>query len=236
MQRRGRGGSVFIARTFRRIAPVRLPMMTGTSLRGVVREIMHDPGRGTPVALVEFANGASCCLSATEGLAINQPITVGADASPDLGNVLPLGRLPEGTLICNVELRPGDGGRLARASGAYCMVVAHTPQGTELRLPSGRSVYMNDQCRAMVGVVAGAGRIEKPLLKAGTAKKLMRARGRVWPLTKGQAMVAASHPHGGGRHKHPGKPTTVGRNAPPGRKVGMIAARQTGRAKRGVRT
>jgi large subunit ribosomal protein L2 len=203
---------------------------------GVVKEIMHESARGTPLALVEFGNGAICCLTAPEGLALNQGIVVGDDASPSVGNVLPLGRMPEGTMVCNVELHPGDGGRLARSSGTYCMVVAHTPQGTELRMPSGKSVYMNDQCRAMVGVVAAAGRTEKPFLKAGSAKKLMRSRGRVWPTTKGQAMISASHPHGGGRHKHAGKPTTVSRNAPPGRKVGMIAARQTGRAKRAVRT
>lgn len=225
-----------MARTFRRLAPTRFPAHRDMPLRGVVREILHDPGRGTPLAMIEFSNGTACCLTAPEGLALNQGIVVGPDASPHVGNVLPLGRMPEGTLVCNVERRPGDGGRLARASGTYCMVVSHTPQGTELRLPSGKSVYMNDQCRAMIGVVAGAGRIERPFMKAGTAKKLMRARGRVWPMTKGQAMIAASHPHGGGRHKHAGKPTTVGRTAPPGRKVGMIAARQTGRSKRAVRT
>jgi large subunit ribosomal protein L2 len=197
---------------------------------------MHESARGTPLALVEFGNGTTCCLTAPEGLSLNQGIVVGDDASPTIGNVLPLGHMPEGTMVCNVELHPGDGGRLARSSGTYCMVVAHTPQGTELRMPSGKSAYMNDQCRAMIGVVAAAGRTEKPFLKAGSAKKLMRSRGRVWPSTKGQAMIAASHPHGGGRHKHAGKPTTVSRNAPPGRKVGMIAARQTGRAKRAVRT
>ena len=238
VQRRGKGGSVFRARTFRRIAPVRFPIRDANqpSLRGVVKEIMHESARGTPLALIEFGNGTACCLTAPEGLALNQWITVGDDASANVGNVLPLQRMPEGTMVCNVELHPGDGGRLARSAGTYCMVVAHTPQGTEVRLPSGKSVYMNDQCRAMIGVVAGAGRTEKPFLKAGTIKKLMRSRGRVWPTTSGQKMIAASHPHGGGRHKHAGKPTTVSRNAPPGRKVGMIAARQTGRAKRAVRT
>jgi large subunit ribosomal protein L2 len=238
VQRRGRGGSNFRAHTFRRIAAAKYPLITPTSpsLKGVVREIMHEPARGAPLALIEFTNGDSCCLPATEGLFQNQGITIGRDASPDVGNVLHLGRVPEGTLVSTVELHPGDGGRLARSSGTYCLVVAHTPQGTELRLPSGKSVYMNDKCRAIIGVVAGAGRIEKPFLKAGTVGKLMHARGRVWHMTKGQKMISASHPHGGGRHRHAGKPTTVGRNTPPGRKVGMIAARQTGRAKRAVRT
>jgi large subunit ribosomal protein L2 len=236
VQRRGRGGSVFVSRSFRRIAPVKFPSTSSQSLRGVVREFLHERGRGTPLAFVEFSNGTACCISAPEGLSLNQGIIIGSDARPDIGNILPLGRVPEGTFVSSVELRPGDGGRVARASGTYCLVVSHTPQGTELRMPSGKSAYMNDQCRAMIGVVAGAGRTERPFLKAGTAKKLMRSRGRLWPIVSGQKMVAASHPHGGGRHKHSGKPTTVSRNTPPGRKVGMIAARQTGRAKRAVRT
>jgi large subunit ribosomal protein L2 len=73
-------------------------------------------------------------------------------------------------------------------------------------------------------------------MKAGTRRAWLLPKGRLWPITKGQAMVAASHPHGGGRHKHAGKPTTVSRNTPPGRKVGLIAARQSGRAKRRIRT
>lgn len=238
VQRRGRGGSVFRAPSFRRLAAVRLPARDEKqpTIRGVVKEIMHESARGTPLALVQFGNGSMCCLAAPEGLSLNQGITVGDAATPSVGNVLSLQRMPEGTMICNVELHPGDGGRLARSSGTYCMVVSHTPQGTELRLPSGKSVYMNDQCRAMIGVIAGAGRTEKPFLKAGSSWKLMRSRGRFWPVVKGQKMIAASHPHGGGRHKHSGKPTTVSRNTPPGRKVGMIAARQTGRAKRAIRT
>jgi len=238
VQRRGRGGSNFRAHTFRRIAPARFPKISPStpSLKGTVREIMHEPGRGAPLALIEFADGTACCVPATEGLFLEQGIHLGTEATPDVGNILQLGRIPEGTLVSSVELHPGDGGRLAKSSGTYCSVVSHTPQGTELRLPSGKSLYMNDLCRAIVGVVAGAGRSEKPFLKAGTVGKLMQARGKVWHMTKGQKMIAASHPHGGGRHKHAGKPTTVGRNTPPGRKVGMIAARQTGRAKRAVRT
>jgi ribosomal protein L2 len=84
----------------------------------------------------------------------------------------------------------------------------------------------------MIGVIAGGGRVDKPFLKAGTKSKLMKIRGRHWPKVKGTSMVSASHPHGGGRHRHEGKPTTVSRDTPPGRKVGLIAARQTGRASR----
>lgn len=169
---------------------------------------------------------------APEGLAVGQRIHMGSDAPTETGNIKPLGKIPEGTMICNIENRAGDGGTLARSSGAFALVVSHTPQGTELRMPSGRTVFLRDNCRAMIGVAAAGGRTEKPFLKAGPKFFLQQSRGRKWPVVKGQAMVSASHPHGGGRHKHAGKPTTVGRWTSPGRKVGNIAARQTGRAKR----
>lgn len=239
VQRRGRGGSVFRAHTFRRVSAACYPPLGETDLtsatRGTVVELLHDPGRGAPLALIEFADGQVCCLSAPEGISAGQTVVRGATTSPGIGDIAPLGSIPEGTLVCNVEGKPGDGGRIAKASGAYATVVAHTPMGTEVKMPSGHSTYLDDRCRAMVGVVAGAGRTEKPFVKAGPKKYLMESRGRLWPITRGVAMVAASHPHGGGRHKHAGKPTTVSRTTPPGRKVGLIAARQSGRAKRRIR-
>jgi large subunit ribosomal protein L2 len=159
----------------------------------------------------------------------------GTASNIDIGYVLPLGHIPEGTLVCNVEATPGDGGKIAKSSGAYAIVVSHTSIGSELRFPSGKTKYLDDRCRATIGVIAGSGRIEKPFVKAGVKRALMLSKGRVWPVVKGQAMIAASHPYGGGRHKHAGKPTTVGRHTPPGRKVGLIAARQSGRAKRRAR-
>jgi len=240
VQRRGRGGSVFRAHIYRRVAPASYPplMTTETTGRvdGTVVDIMHEPGRGSPLALVQFADGKTCCLSAPEGILVSQTISRGAESPPEIGNILPVGKIPEGTMICNVEREPGDGSKIAKASGSYVMVVAHRPGETEVRLPSGASVNLKDNCRAMIGVVSGAGRAEKPFMKAGTRKLWLMSKGRLWPITKGQAMVAASHPHGGGRHKHAGKPTTVSRDTPPGRKVGLIAARQSGRSKRKVRT
>ena len=72
----------------------------------------------------------------------------------EIGNIIPLGKVPEGTIVCDIELRPGDGGKMAKASGAYATVVGHTPQGTMIRLPSGRTRYVNDYCLATVGVVS----------------------------------------------------------------------------------
>lgn len=236
VQRRGRGGSVFRAPTHRRVGEASLPEPSekevGGAVKGTVVDLLHDPGRGTPLAYLKFEDGAECYVPAPEGMGINQEVFRGEAAPVSVGNILPLGKIPEGTLVCNVEMLPGDGGKLARASGTYATVVSHTPMGAEVKLPSGKTLYLNEKCRAMVGVIAGAGRTEKPFLKAGTKAALMASRGRKWPKVRGQAMIAASHPFGGGRHRHPGKPTTVSRHAPPGKKVGLIAAKRAGRGGR----
>jgi large subunit ribosomal protein L2 len=212
------------------------PADTAGRVDGTIVDIMHDPGRGSPIAFVQFLDGKSFCMNAPEGILVSQTVSRGAESPSEIGNILPLGKIPEGTMICNVEKEAGDGGKIAKASGSYAMVVAHRSSGTELRLPSGRSVSLADKCRATIGVVSAAGRAEKPFMKAGARRAWLLPKGRLWPITKGQAMIAASHPHGGGRHKHAGKPTTVGKNTPPGRKVGLIAARQSGRSKRRTRT
>jgi large subunit ribosomal protein L2 len=134
-------------------------------------------------------------------------------------------------LVFNLELKPGDGGKLARSSGAYTTVVGHTPQGTMVRLPSRRTRYVNDYCLATVGVVAGAGRTEKPFLKAGEMFHWLRAKGHKYPRTRGRAMVAAVHPYGSSK-RSARKGTTTSHGAPPGQKVGLISARGTGRRKK----
>lgn len=231
VQRRGRGFFIFKAPTHRRLHPTGYNSIMGRST-GSVRDLLHEVARGAPLARLAVDGGNDFYVAAPEGVFVGQRILIGSEAPAETGNIKTLGQIPEGTMICNIELRPGDGGTMARSSGSFAMVVSHGPNGTELRMPSGRTVYLNNRCRAMIGVVAGAGRTEKPFLKAGPKWFLQRSRGRKWPVVKGQAMIAASHPHGGGRHKHAGKPTTVGRWTSPGRKVGNIAARQTGRAKR----
>jgi large subunit ribosomal protein L2 len=231
VQRRGRGGFPFRAPTHRRLHPTGYNSVNGHS-QGFVRHLLHEVARGAPLARLSVGGGEDVYVPAAEGMFEGQRIEIGSEVPAETGNIKSLGRIPEGTMICNIELRPGDGGTLSRSSGTYAMVVSHTAAGTELRMPSGRTLHLNDKCRAMIGVVAGAGRTEKPFLKAGSKWFLQKSRGRKWPTVTGQAMIAASHPYGGGRHKHAGKPTTVGRWTPPGRKVGNIAARQTGRAKR----
>jgi len=147
-----------------------------------------------------------------------------------VGNVLPLRALPEGTIICNVEEKLGDRGKLARASGDYATIVGHTEDNrTRIKLPSGAKKLVVSDARAMVGIIAGGGRIEKPILKAGRAYFKYKAKRNIWPEVRGVAMNPVDHPHGGGNHQHLGKPSTVRRDCPPGQKAGLIAARRTGR-------
>lgn len=236
VQRRGKGSQTFTAPTHRRVAPSKYPPLTvlpkdGT-IKGVVVDLLHDSGRGAPLALIELENGLRYYAVACEGLGVNDVIEIGYKASFKVGNVLFLSDVPDGAIVCNVERNPGDGGKLLRASGSYGVVLAHTGDGVVIKMPSGKTIVLDEMCRATIGVVAGGGRIEKPFLKAGTKLKLMRARGRKYPTVRGVAMAAVYHPHGGGRHQHPGKPTTVSRNAPPGAKVGLIAAKKAGRGAR----
>jgi large subunit ribosomal protein L2 len=239
VQRRGRGSSTFRAPTFRHLAPSRYvatETLQGKMLQATVQELVHQSGRGVPLAKVRLETGDSFHTVAAEGLSEGPHLEIGPSAHMGIGNILPLGQIPPGTLVCNLELRPNDGGKIARASGAYATVVAHTVEGTAVKLPSGRNLNLNNLCRATIGVVSGAGRTDKPFLKAGKKRALMKARGRTFPTTKGVAMNAAFHPHGGGAHKSASmKPTTVARTAPAGQKVGLIAARQTGRKKRGAK-
>jgi large subunit ribosomal protein L8e len=159
-----------------------------------------------------------------------QFVYCGKKATLTVGNVLPLESLPEGTIVCNIEEKAGDRGALARASGNYATIIGHNHDDniTRLKLPSGAKKVVKSTCRATVGIVAGGGRIDKPMLKAGRAYHLNKAKRNRWPKTRGVAMNPVDHPHGGGNHQHIGHASTVARNSPAGKKVGLIAARRTG--------
>mmetsp|Transcript_705 Transcript_705/g.876 ORF Transcript_705/g.876 Transcript_705/m.876 type:complete len:252 (-) Transcript_705:24-779(-) len=205
-------------------------------LKGVVKEIIHDPGRGAPLARVHFRNPYKFKIDrelfiAAEGMYTGQFVYCGKKAQLCVGNVLPLSSMPEGTIICNVEAQSGDRGTYARTSGNYATLVSHNADEgkTRIKLPSGGKKVVASSCRAMVGIVAGGGRIDKPMLKAGNAYHKYKAKRNCWPRTRGVAMNPVDHPHGGGNHQHIGHASTVRRDAPHGQKVGLIAARRTGR-------
>ena len=204
-------------------------------IKGLIKNIIHDPGRGAPLCEVVFHDPYRYKLKkelwvAVEGSHTGQFVYCGTKAQLTVGNVMPLAKMPEGTVISMCEEKAADRGRFARASGTSCMVVGHSDDGkkTRVRLPSGSRKSLPSTCRAIVGIVAGGGRMDKPVLKAGNNHHKYRVKRNSWPKVRGSAMNPVEHPHGGGNHQHVGHPTTVARAAVPGQKVGLIAARRTG--------
>jgi large subunit ribosomal protein L2 len=179
--------------------------------------------------MVAFENGKKQFIVVPEGISVGENLSCGVSAEVKPGNTLPLAEIPEGIPICNIESKPNDGGQFARSSGVYATLVSRELSKVIVRMPSGVLKWFHPKCRATIGIVAGGGRIDKPFLKAGKKYHKMKARAAKYPRVSGVAMNVVDHPFGGGNRKHPGKPTTVSRNAPPGRKVGHIAARRTGK-------
>ncbi len=229
-RRRGKAGIQFRAPSKGKIAPVRYPRIAMDAHDiGMITAILDERGRSAPLAQVRFDHNRFAYLPAVAGMSVGGQISMGSGVEAVQGNVLSLSEVPEGTRVCNIELRPGDGGKLVRASGTSAVLFSKANGKAILKLPSGKNILVDDRCRATLGEVAGGGRREKPFLTAGARHHAMRASGRVYPRMRGIAMAVVYHPFGGGRHQHPGKSTSTSRNAPPGRKVGLIAPRKTGR-------
>jgi len=237
-QRKGPGG-IFKSHVTHRKGAAKLRALDYAErngyIRGLVKEIIHDPGRGAPLAKVVFRDPYRYKLRteifvATEGMYTGQFVYAGKKAALSIGNVLPLSAMPEGTIICNIEENTGDRGALARASGTFATIIGHSLEDnkTRIKLPSGAKKVIPSSARGQVGIVAGGGRIDKPLLKAGRAYHKFKAKRNCWPKTRGVAMNPVDHPHGGGNHQHIGHASTVARDSSAGQKVGLIAARRTG--------
>jgi large subunit ribosomal protein L2 len=229
-QKRGHGSQTYRAPSHRYKANLEHRKTEETdTVSGTVVGIEHDPARSAPVADVEFEDGDRRLVLAPEGVTVGETIQVGVSAEIKPGNTLPLAEIPEGIPVCNVESQPGDGGKFARASGTSAQLLSHDRRVAVVQLPSGQVRRLSPDCRATIGVVAGGGRTEKPFVKAGKKHHKLKSRGTKYPRVRGVAMNAVDHPFGGGGRQHPGRPKSVSRDAPPGRKVGDIASKRTGR-------
>ena len=232
VQRRGKGSAVFRVAGHKREQPVKYRKISRDefelSFSAEILDLFHEPGRGAPLARVKFYDGYQTVILPAEGIAVGDKIYYGATADIKEGNVLPLEFIPVRTPVFNVELRKGDGGKFVRTGGGSAIIDSKTEKWVILKLPSGKLKKIPKECRASIGVCAGGGRTSKPFLKAGTKYHAMHAKGHKYPRVRGVAQGAYQHPHGGGHHQSPHNPTTVSRNAPPGAKVGLIAARRTG--------
>lgn len=231
-QKRGKG-SIYRARSYRYVGVVRHPAYTDREksdrLDGRVTDIVHSPGHYAPIAKIAY-EGREAYEIAPHGMFVGQRVSSGTKAEVRNGNVLPLSRIPDGTLIFNIESLPGDGGKFVRTSGGSARVLSKSSKNVKVLLPSKNEHSFNGACRATIGVVAGGGRTEKPMLKAGLMRRKKSARGKLYPSVSGVSMNAVAHPFGGGG-SHKGKPTIARKHAPPGAKVGMLRPGRSGRGK-----
>ncbi len=228
-QARGKGGPRYRAHSFRHKGPAKV-LNKDTS--GKVVDIIKCPGHSAPLAVMHYPQLNSYGLIiAPEGIAVNQELSVGVESELKIGNTLPLNLIPEGTPIYNIESVPGDGGKFVRAGGAGAKIVTKTEKAIIVQLPSKKKKSFHPNCRASIGTVAGSGRKEKPFFKAGRKYYAMKAKNKLWPKVSGGAMNAVDHPFGNKRSSRKAKAKPVPKNAPPGRKVGMLRPRHTGRNK-----
>ncbi len=235
-QKRGHGSPVYQAPSHRYFADVMYPKSPSTTQIGQALRLIDDVGRHPLLAEFIREDGTKFYNIASEGMSVGSRIEIGPLPTPNalaLGSIHPLSVIPDGTSVFNLELRQGDGGKLCRSAGAVAYVVAHNEENGNVTvlLSSKQTKILKGNCRATVGVACGGGRLEKPLMKAGTAFHKAHATNKMWPFVRGTAMAAYDHPHGG---KSLGKPNTVARSTPPGRKTGSVAASRTGR-RRGKR-
>jgi large subunit ribosomal protein L2 len=165
----------------------------------VVKSIEYDPNRSGRIALVVYEDGEKRYIVAPNGLKVGQKIMSGKDASPDVGNALTLGNMPMGTIVHNIELRPGQGAALARSAGSYAQLTSRDGKYAIIKLPSGESRMVLTTCKATVGTVSNPDHDLEKSGKAGRNRWLGRR-----PRVRGVAMNPVDHPMGGGEGKASG--------------------------------
>ncbi len=178
---------------------------------GKVATIEYDPNRSAFIALITYSDGEKRYILAPQGLQVGASVMAGPDAPIQVGNSLPLSRIPLGSAVHNVELNPGRGGQMARSAGVAVQLLARAEGRAQLRLPSGETREVRDECSATLGQVGNLEHGNIVLGKAGRSRWLGRR-----PKVRGVVMNPVDHPHGGGEGKssggrHPvtpwGKPT-----------------------------
>ena len=227
-QRRGRGTSTYKAPSHRYKYSLNYPK-TDEKLKGTIKKLLQDQARNSPIAIVQFENDETINIPAP--LNVKEGSTIYYNSQQTPGSISKLSDISEGTQIYNIEKIPKSNGTFCRAAGNTAKVLMKTEEYVLVQLPSKKKKKFNPNCRATIGIIAGSGQREKPILKAGKKHHMMRAKNKLYPKTSGVAMNAVDHPFGSGRGRHIGKPKTPPRNAPPGRKVGLIRARRTGKKK-----
>jgi large subunit ribosomal protein L2 len=168
-------------------------------VEGVVKSVEYDPNRTCRIALVYFKDGDKRYIICPNGLKVGQKIMAGSTATPEIGNALLLKDIPLGTLIHNIELRPGQGGAIARSAGSFAQLSAREGKYAVIKMPSGETRMILVTCMASIGTVSNADHIQEQLGKAGRSRWAGRR-----PRTRAVAMNPVDHPMGGGEGRASG--------------------------------
>lgn len=171
---------------------------------GTVATIEYDPNRSANIALINYADGEKRYILAPKGLKVGDKIMSGPDADIKVGNALPLANIPVGTVIHNIEMKPGKGGQLVRAAGAEAQLLGKEGEYAIIRLTSGEVRMIRKECRATIGQV---GNLDHELINIGKAGRSRWLGKR--PTVRGSVMNPVDHPHGGGEGRAP-----IGRKSP----------------------
>jgi large subunit ribosomal protein L2 len=227
-QARGKGGPRYKSPGFKFLGDIKYVSFDEKIIRGEIKDFAKCPGHLCPLAAVETDDGKRFFMISPEGIRTGEEIIFGGKEVKN-GNVLFLSDVPEGTEIFNIESIPGDGGKFCRTSGSNAKVASKTDTHAVVILPSKKKKLFNLKCRATIGIVAGSGRHEKPFLKAGKKHFARKARNKLYPLTRASAMNAVDHPFGNKRTSRKAKQKAASKFAPPGRKVGKLWPKRTGK-------
>ncbi|MDL2312257.1 50S ribosomal protein L2 [Bacteroidales bacterium OttesenSCG-928-B11] len=172
---------------------------TKDGIPATVKTIEYDPNRSARIALLFYADGEKRYIIAPHGLKVGQQIVSGAGVSPDLGNSLTLGEIPFGSVIHNIELKPGQGAKIARSAGSYAQLMSRDGKYATIKLPSGETRMILCSCRATIGMVSNVDHSLEVSGKAGRSRWMGRR-----PRVRGVVMNPVDHPMGGGEGRASG--------------------------------
>lgn len=187
-----------------------------------------EAGHTSPMVKLKNKEGKIFYNFAAKNIYVGQKINFGGKKD---GDISLLGNLENGTKIFNIELRANDGGKLVKTGGNSATIMNNDGNRVKVMMPSKKEKIFDVKCRASVGEIAGHGRLDKPILKAGKNHFIKKSRNKLWPRTSAVKMNIIDHPFGSGRGKRP-KSKIVKRMAAPGQKVGHLKPRRTGRRKK----
>ena len=230
---RGHGGPVYRVRKKAFVYEIRYPSNRFSGEAEII-ELVHSRAHTAPLARMRMHQGGQTIMFYTpafEGAYIGQKIAFNVPGRKNYGDITMVENLVIGDKAYNIERNPGDGGKMMRAAGASAIVSKKIGTQIFLRTPSKREVSLHPKCLLQMGMTAGGGRLEKPVMKAGKMFHIKKTRSKLWPRTSAVKMNAIDHPFGSGRGKRI-KSKIAKRNAPPGAKVGLLRPRRTGKRKK----